>query len=102
MDNWKDPKTLKGLDEVRQEIDRVDDRLKEMFLKRMELVDRVAEIKSGSRNAVYQPGRETAMIERLTEGVDTRFVEEYAEFLRQILRLSKEYQTKKRESHPCG
>ena len=102
MDNWKDPKTLKGLDEVRQEIDRVDDRLKEMFLKRMELVDRVAEIKSGSRDAVYQPGRETAMIERLTEGVDTRFVEEYAEFLRQILRLSKEYQTKKRESHPCG
>ena len=73
-----------------------------MFLKRMELVDRVAEIKSGSRDAVYQPGRETAMIERLTEGVDTRFVEEYAEFLRQILRLSKEFQTKKRESHPCG
>jgi len=102
MDNWKDPKTLKELDEVRQEIDRVDDRLKEMFLRRMELVDRVAEIKSKGRDAVYQPGRETAMIQRLTDGVEDRFKEEYAEFIRQILRLSKEYQTKKRESHPCG
>lgn len=102
MENWKDPGTLQGLDEVRKEIDQVDDRLKVLFLRRMQLVDRVAEIKSGSKDAVYQPGRETAMINRLTEGVEDRFVDEYAEFLRQILRLSKEYQTKKRESHPCG
>jgi chorismate mutase/prephenate dehydrogenase len=84
-----------NLQEIRCEIDQVDSTLKEAFLHRMQLVDRVAEIKSKSGDPIYNPEREAAMIRRLTEDVDPQYISEYEEFIRSLLRISRSYQEKK-------
>jgi len=83
------------LEELRSKIDVVDTTLKEAFLARMDLVDRIAEVKRQSRGTVYQPGREKAMIERLTVDVEPRYQESYIRFLKEILAISKDYQGKR-------
>jgi len=83
------------LEELRSKIDVVDTTLKEAFLARMDLVDRIAEVKRQSRGTVYQPGREKAMIERLIVDVEPRYQESYIRFLKEILAISKDYQGKR-------
>ena len=85
------------LEEARSAIDKVDNDLKEAFLARMELVDRIAVIKAGSGSQVYNPDREKAMIRRLTADVEPRFRESYIRFLEEMLCISKEYQKKRME-----
>ena len=84
-----------NLQEIRGEIDQVDSALKVAFLHRMQLVERVAEIKSKNGDPIYNPEREAAMIHRLTEDVDPQFISEYEEFIRSLLRISRNYQEKK-------
>ena len=91
----KDSSNKKTLEDVRLEIDAVDNSLKEAFLARMELIDQVAEIKAEAGGAVYNPDREKAMIERLTTDVEPRFQESYIRFLKEILAISKDYQKKR-------
>ncbi len=91
-ENRETPDTL---EELRSKIDVVDTTLKEAFLARMDLVDRIAEVKRQSRGTVYQPGREKAMIERLTVDVEPRYQESYIRFLKEILAISKDYQGKR-------
>ena len=91
----KDSNNKKTLEDVRLEIDAVDNSLKEAFLARMELIDQVAEIKAAAGGAVYNPDREKAMIERLTADVEPRFQESYIRFLKEILAISKDYQKKR-------
>jgi len=83
------------IEEIRVEIDDVDQKMKELFLQRMELTDAVAEIKAESGGAVYQPGREKAMLDRLAVSVEPRFQESYIRFLKGILSISKDYQNEK-------
>ena len=91
----KTVKNTKTLEDVRLEIDEVDNTLKEAFLIRMGLIDQVAEIKASQGGAVYNPDREKAMIERLTADVEPRFQESYIRFLKEILAISKDYQKKR-------
>lgn len=83
-----------NLQEIRGEIDQVDSVLKAAFLHRMQLVERVAEIKSKNGAPIYNPEREEAMIRRLTEDVDPQFISEYEEFIQSLLRISRSYQKK--------
>ena len=85
----------KELAAIRARIDDVDQKMKELFLQRMELTDAVAEIKAVSGGAVYQPGREKAMLDRLAVSVEPRFQESYIRFLKGILSISKDYQNEK-------
>ena len=95
MDQKKKEISEMNLQEIRGEIDQADSALKEAFLHRMQLVDRVAEIKSENGDPIYNPEREAAIVRRLTEGVDSQFISEYEEFIRSLLRISRSYQQKK-------
>ncbi len=53
------------LKDIRQEIDRVDDQLLALFLKRMELVGQVSEAKKYEHTPVYDPSRERAILEKV-------------------------------------
>lgn len=85
----------KELAAIRARIDDVDQKMKALFLKRMELSDEVAELKARSNGAVYQPGREKEMLERLAVSIEPRFQESYIRFLKEILSISKDYQSEK-------
>ncbi len=53
------------LQECRDAIDRIDNRILELLNERMEVVERVGEIKNESGGTIYRPEREKAIIERL-------------------------------------
>lgn len=83
------------LDNIRENIDRIDDELKELFLERMGYSAEVADTKAGSGDAIYKPGREQSMIERLGRGVDDDVYAEYVSFLKAVVRISRQYQYKR-------
>ena len=58
---------MKTLDDCRKAIDSIDDEMLSLLNKRMEVVERVGEIKSESGGAIYRPEREKAIIDRLEE-----------------------------------
>jgi chorismate mutase-like protein len=54
-----------GLDDARDEIDRIDDQLHDLLKRRAEVVARVADAKKGTSEAVIRPGREAMILRRL-------------------------------------
>jgi 3-deoxy-7-phosphoheptulonate synthase len=59
---------LTTIDDCRQVIDQIDDELLALLARRMETVQRVGELKRVSGMPVLQPGREQALLDRLTAG----------------------------------
>ena len=56
---------MKTLDDCRIAIDTIDNEMLKLLNKRMQVVERVGEIKKESGGAIYRPEREKAIIERL-------------------------------------
>ena len=57
---------MKTLDDCRIKIDEIDNKLLDLLNERMQVVERVGEIKHDSGGAIYRPEREKAIIERLS------------------------------------
>ena len=55
------------LNELRNEIDKIDNELIQLLNRRMEIVKKVGELKNSSDAPIYRPERERAIIERLTQ-----------------------------------
>ena len=83
------------IEEIRPEIDIIDSEMKDLFLKRMALIDRIAEIKAENGASVYNPAREAEIIEGRSGDVEERFKESYIQFLKDILDISKKYQNER-------
>ena len=75
------------LDELRIEIDSIDDRLLELYNKRMEYVHQVGELKNTTGAPIYRPEREQSILNRLKaknsgkltdEAIDALFLEMFA------------------------
>lgn len=80
------------LSEVRVNIDRVDREIRKLFMERMLLADQVACIKAQTKDAIYKPDRENAIIEKQTEGVEDKFLKEYTALIKRIMEVSRKYQ----------
>ncbi len=57
------------LDEIRGEINAIDDELVKLFVRRMQAAERVAEAKRGSARPVTDPARERAILARVAKAV---------------------------------
>ncbi len=82
----------RSLDEIRKDIDRVDHVIRTAFAERMALAAEIAEIKRVSGAPVYQPDREKQIIDKLTKDSAPEIKASYESLIREILRLSREYQ----------
>lgn len=81
------------LSKCREEINKIDDQMKELFLKRMEVVSEVAKYKIENKMPILDAKREESMKERLSS--DTGDMKEYyLAFLEEMLVQSKNYQKK--------
>lgn len=80
------------LDEVRQNIDKVDKEIKALFQERMMLADNVARVKAETEDAIYKPDREEAIISNLTGDVDDNIKMEYTALIKRIMEISRKYQ----------
>ena len=81
------------LKECREEINEIDDQMKALFLRRMEVVSEVAKYKIENNMPIFDANREASMKERLS--ADTGDMKEYyLAFLEEMLVQSKNYQKK--------
>ncbi len=79
--------------ECRNQINEIDDEMKALFLKRMEVVKNVALYKIENNMPIFDASREASMKERLS--ADTGDMKEYyLAFLEETVKQSKEYQKK--------
>lgn len=59
-----------NLEEIRNQIDKIDDEITDLLKKRYSLARKVGELKKNSRQSVFIPKREQAIIERLIRKAD--------------------------------
>ena len=84
---------MKSLEELRTEIDRIDDKMRSLFIQRMETVREIHALKRSAGADVYDPARERQMLEKneaLVEDEELRPY--YACFLMNNIALSRQYQ----------
>ena len=80
-----------NLNEIRVNIDNVDNQLKELFIKRMELVKEVYQYKKENNLPVKNNEREAEIIEKRTSDL-SEFKDETREFFKDLIDISCKYQ----------
>jgi chorismate mutase/prephenate dehydratase len=87
--------TKEQLNELRREIDEIDDRMTALFGERMAAAGRIAEIKGMGNLAITDELREQQVVERaLSRAGDEALKGEIALFMRSVIAISKERQRK--------
>lgn len=91
-----------SLEELRKEIDNIDDALVQLFARRMEAAAAVAEEKRRSGRAVLDSGRERDVLARVTAQVSPELRGSLEELYSTIFSLSRAYQEERmsRETAP--
>lgn len=82
---------MRNLDEIRVDIDRVDTKIKELFIERMNLVNEVYLYKKANNLPVKNQKREDEIIEKRTAQIE-KFREECKEFFKTMMDISCKYQ----------
>lgn len=83
------------LDNARKIINEVDAEMRELFVKRMQAAEMVAEYKKERGLAIFDGAREDEIIKRNSQGVDDPTVREYyVNFLRNNMAVSRAYQSR--------
>lgn len=83
---------MKSLLECREVLNALDPKIKELFIQRMYTVKDVALYKKDNDLPIFDESREESMIERLSSNIDEELKPYYLEFLKAILKISKDYQ----------
>ena len=60
---------MRMLNEIREDINRVDNKIRKLFAERMKLAEQVAEYKLETNDKVLKPDRETALIKMMSDKV---------------------------------
>ncbi len=82
---------MRDLNDIRHDINKVDEKLKNAFLERMEYVEQVREYKAATNTPVKNKSRETDIIKSKLDGVE-KFVGETKEFFKSMIEISCNYQ----------
>lgn len=82
---------MRDLKDIRLDINKVDDKLKKLFLERMNYVEQVREYKEATNTPVKNKSREADIIKTKLEGVE-EFVSETSEFFKSMIEISCNYQ----------
>ena len=86
---------MSELELLRNEIDRVDEELAGLFVRRMEIVERIARCKNDLGLPICDPKREEEILSRRVSSLERDDLPPYYKaFLEELLTLSKDYQTK--------
>ena len=84
------------LNELRTEINEIDEEILKLFLRRMEVAGRVAEYKKAHHLPIYQPAREQEILESVAQRAGG--MGSYAKALfASLMELSKQYQYDREE-----
>lgn len=82
-----------NINRLRSEIDSLDDKIVELFLRRLAVCKEIGYEKLKTNTPVYSPEREASVLDRLTKGLTDTDKEKVEKLYMQIFVLSKELQT---------
>ena len=83
------------LDKARKTINEIDEKMRDLFIKRMRAVEQVAEYKKERGMEIFDPAREAEIIKRGSALVEDEVIREYyVTFLRNNMNVSKAYQAR--------
>lgn len=82
----------KDLNYYRNELNRIDLEMQELFKKRMQIVEKIANYKAQNNLAIYDKTREKTQLENITQNNDKIVSSYYPEVFKSILKVSKDYQ----------
>lgn len=83
------------MNEARREILEIDDRIAELFERRMILSARIAEVKKEMGLPVYDPDREKVVLEKAVDSISDNDLKEYCQMLiAKMMELSRSYQNR--------
>ena len=77
--------------DLRKEIDKIDDQLLDLFLKRMEYIEKISLIKKEKNKEILDKNREKEIILRLNQKT-FKYNKEVENFFKNILKISKNFQ----------
>lgn len=83
---------MRELKDIRTDINTVDEQIRDLFLRRMELALEVAETKAQTNDKILKPEREAEIIEARSEGMPEELRLKYIALLQSMMRASREYQ----------
>ena len=84
---------MNKLEDLRNQINEIDDRIVDLYLKRMDVVKQVAAAKTDTNKAVNDSEREDAIIYRLSKNVPDQLKLYIKELYKTVFHTSKSYQT---------
>lgn len=96
---------MEKLSDIRPLIDEIDKQLLDLFLKRMQLSQRVANVKLVTGDSIYKPEREDEVIENITKGLTQDQIDkcEYVKsYFKNIMQLSRQLQYHVLSSNSCN
>ncbi len=82
------------IQQIRQEIDNIDTQLVDLFRQRMEKAASVAEYKKANDMNIYDPARERALLQRVSDLAGEEHEAAAKELFELIMKLSRTYQAK--------
>ena len=80
------------LNQLRKEIDGINRRMLELFVRRMDVSGEIAAVKDELGLPTLDPERENRILERVAEETDPKYREYAKKLFRTLMDLSKEYQ----------
>ena len=84
---------MKNLEELREEIDRIDKDIVKLFESRMEKVEKVSEYKRKNNIGILNRSREEEVLSRNKKHLKNKALEPYLEkFYIELMKVSKDYQ----------
>ncbi|QSX07901.1 chorismate mutase [Alkalibacter rhizosphaerae] len=84
---------MRNLEEVRKDIDAINQEMVRLFLRRMELSEEVVRYKMEHQLPIYDKEREQAIVEAMVKTGDPGHLEAYLrDFLKALMEISKDYQ----------
>lgn len=86
---------MRTLEELRVEIDRIDQQMIQLFEERMQVVAEVMAVKKAAGLPILDASREEAVVAKNTARLsDPALADYYERLIRQMMALSREYQAK--------
>ena len=88
---------MTDLQKYREEIDRIDDEMADLFQKRMETVQKIVQYKIDNNISTRDASREQQVIDRHLDQITPPYKESYRKFMLAMFEISRSYQNDTRE-----
>ena len=87
---------MTSLEQYRKEIDQIDEALTQLFEKRMDIAFKIAQFKKQNNLKILNQEREKEVLQKAVDTLQNKnYQQEVTDFFNELMRISKDFQSKK-------